>query len=147
MVCRTKRLTSRTHHRESQTAPSVKLSNRCATEKKRSPETLPSWPHGPQSAAGVPICVDFACGSEKSSSTTGRTTMGTFQPNPWLYENERNKSFGIGHGGPKNRAGRSPSSTAEDQVRPGRRLFCSEYRLRYRPCSKSCAPVTDLCGT
>ena len=71
------------------------------------------------------ICVDCVAGSEKSSSTTGRTTMGHVLAQSVAVEGLENekKGFGIGHGGPKNRAGWSPSSTAEDEIRAGRSLF------------------------
>src|SRR4051812_4944300 len=70
------------------------------------------------------ICVDLTARSEKSSWSTGRTTMGHVLAQYVAVEGLENeiKSFWMGHGGPKNVLAVT-FATAEDQVCPGRLLF------------------------
>ena len=116
MVSRFVRLTSVTHHRESQTGRSGKIKQVQHREKK---DCQGHWQLGPM-LVKAQICVDFAAGSEKSSSTTGQTTMGHVLAQSVAVEGLENekKKFSYRPRRPKNTCrmvtidhGRGPSSS------------------------------------
>ena len=124
MFSRTERLTSGTHHRESQTAQSGKLEQVRDREKK---EHQRSWHLGPM-LVKAQICVDFTAGSEKSSPITGRMTMGHVSAQSVAVEGLENEKKVLGS------ATEAQKNMPDGHLRPRPRtkfvpqgdLFCSE---------------------